>query len=227
VANTPARTNTSREIASFLQKKKAIDTVVSRSPRLLFAIDATASRQPTWDLACSLQADMFAAAAKLKALSVQLCYYRGLHDFHASRWLGNPAALAGQMSEVQCLAGQTQIARVLRHALAEHGKTPVRALVFIGDAMEESAQQLKELAGKLGLLKLPLFIFQEGADPQVADCFRDLARLSGGAHSTFNQASASTLADLLGAVARFASGGRAALEQHGGRADRLLLEQLR
>lgn len=214
-------------VAQFLERKRAIDTYVSRNPRLIFAIDATASRQPTWDLACSLQSRMFSATQQIASLSVQLVYYRGLSECRASRWLGDTEALAQSMRRVFCEAGQTQIERILRHALSEQRKAPVRALVFIGDAMEENPTRLRELAGQCGLLKLPLFLFQEGSDPTVTAVFEDLARLSGGASCRFDQASAHTLAELLGAVARYAAGGRAALENKRGEGARLLLAQLK
>ena len=45
--------------------------------RLIFALDATMSRQPSWDLATHLQAGMFEAASKIGGLDVQLVYFRG------------------------------------------------------------------------------------------------------------------------------------------------------
>lgn len=223
--DTPAVGNQAA-ITEFLGRKQAIDTFVARSPRLIFAIDATASRQPTWDLACSLQGRMFEASRQIAALRVQLVYYRGLTECRAGRWVNDPQALGRSMRRIFCEAGQTQITRVLRHALAEQRKAPVRALVFIGDAVEEHAGTLRDLAGQCGLHRLPLFIFQEGRDPLAAQVFADLARLSGGACCRFDHASADTLAGLLGAVARYAAGGRAALENNRDEGARLLLAQL-
>jgi hypothetical protein len=40
--------------------------------RLIFALDATASREPTWDMAAQLQASMFEQAAMIGGLDVQL-----------------------------------------------------------------------------------------------------------------------------------------------------------
>ena len=89
----PSRRSSSGEIDQFLQKSKAITQVVERQPRLIFAIDATASRQPTWDNACQLQGEMFRATASIATLAVQLCYYRGFNEFYASRWLLAPIYL--------------------------------------------------------------------------------------------------------------------------------------
>jgi len=227
MAKPPARRSSAREIAQFLDKSRAITRFVERQPRLLFAIDATASRQPTWDRASRLQQEMFRATAAVAELAVQLCYYRGFHDFYASRWLTDGDALAHLMGGVRCEGGHTQLARVLRHALQEHRKAPLKAVVFIGDALEESPDELCDFAGRCGIVQLPLFLFQEGDDPRVHGVFGDMARLSGGACARFDAGSAGTLASLLGAVASYAAGGRAALENSGGEGARLLLSQLR
>lgn len=222
----PAEQARAGELQSFLARAKNLQRFGASRPRLLFAIDATASRQPTWDLACELQAAMFEAGAKVGDLSIQLAYYRGLGELHLSDWQSDARALAQQMSEVHCAAGRTQIARLLRAVLGQQSSASARALVFIGDAVEENADVLKELAGQCRLHTLPLFIFQEGDDPGTAACFKAMARISGGAWESFDQASARRLGELLGAVARYAAGGRAALEHHGSQADRQLLTQL-
>ncbi len=180
--------------------------------RLMFSLDATASRQPTWDRACELQAEMFAEAAGLGGLDVQLVFYRGFGEFEASRWLGDSAELTRKMTGVRCLGGRTQIGRVLRHAIAETKAKRVNALVFVGDAMEEAIDELCDLAGQLGVLGLPIFLFHEGRDPVAAAAFQQIARLSGGACCPFDAASARQLRELLRAVAVYAAGGRKALE---------------
>lgn len=227
MARPPSKNPQAGEVARFLQKQRAIRQFVDRSPRLMFAIDATASRQPTWDMACHLQGEMFSATAPIAALSVQLCFYRGFRDFQASGWLNDTATLRGLMTRVRCEAGQTQLQRVLRHGLDEHSRLPVRALVFIGDAIEEPADRLLDLAGQCGLRKLPLFLFQEGADAAVGQTLQQMASLSGGAHCGFDQSSAKTLQELLGAVARFAAGGRRALQDDRSGGARLLLSQIK
>ena len=190
-------------------------------------MDATASRQPTWDSASQVQQEMFRATGTLSTLAVQLAYYRGFHGFFASPWLTDSDQLAQLMATVRCEGGHTQIARLLRHAHTEHRKMAMRAVVFIGDAVEESPDTLCDLAGQCGLLKLPLFLFQEGRSRKVEETFRSMARLSGGAYARFDSSSASALAALLGAVAQFASGGRAALQNSSGDSARLLLQQLK
>lgn len=222
----PAKRSSPQEIQQFLERGKAISAFVEKQPRLLFAIDATASRQPTWSIASQLQQNMFLATRKLTSLSIQLCYYRGFHEFFASQFFTDSNELAREMAGVYCEGGHTQIARVLRHALKEHKATPLRAVVFIGDAMEENPDSLCDLAGQCGLLKLPIFMFQEGADKAAGNTFRSMARLSRGAFAHFDHSSAETLAQLLGAVASYAAGGRKALEEDNNEVARLLLKQL-
>ncbi len=182
--------------------------------RLIFAMDATASRQPMWDLASHLHAEMFEQVAKVGALQVQLAYYRGYGEFRASPWTREASSLRQHICAVQCLAGRTQIARVLQHALREHEKNRLAALVFVGDSVEESVDLLGDLAGKMGIHGIRGFFFQEGGHPRVTQAFEHMAKLSGGAHCQFDAHSAQQLAELLAAVAVYAAGGRAALQTH-------------
>lgn len=227
MAKPPARRSSSQDIDRFLQQSRNISEFLARQPRLLFAMDATASRQPSWDNACAVQQEMFSATSAVASLAVQLVYYRGFQQLKASPWLTDSEQLLSLMSKVRCEGGHTQIGRLLRHAMAEHRKLAVRAVVFVGDAVEESPDTLCELAGQCGLLQLPLFLFQEGHDRAVEQCFRTMAKVSGGAFARFDSRSAGTLAALLGAVARYAAGGRAALEKSGEDSARLLLQQLK
>jgi len=183
--------------------------------RLIFALDATASREPTWDQAMRIQSAMFTETRDLGGLEVQLCFYRGTLEFSASPWCGEARELLGLMGRVQCAAGLTQIGWVLRHALDEAARGRVNALVFIGDCVEEGPDELAGLAGRLGLQGVPAFVFQEGGDRPAERCFRQIARLSGGAYAPFDARSPQVLRDLLSAVAVYAAGGRKALAQFG------------
>jgi hypothetical protein len=201
-------------VAAFLDKVATLPRVApasGRQGRLIFAMDATASRQPSWDRACSLQGEMFQATRDLGGLSVQLAYYRGFKEFAATPFLTDANDLTRRMSGVQCLGGQTQIQRLLEHVLTETRREKVNALIFVGDAMEELVDPVCHRAGELGLLGTPCFVFQEGDNPMVSGVFRQIARLSGGAWAPFDAASADALRELLRAVAVFAAGGRQAL----------------
>jgi hypothetical protein len=177
--------------------------------RLMFALDATASRAPTWAIARNLQARMFREAAPPGKLCVQLVYYRGANECRASKWVSGGKELAQFMNKIDCDAGPTQISRVLAHALRETERAAVGALTFIGDAMEEELDPLAAMAGKLGNAGCPIFLFQEGRDSIVRRAFRLLALKSGGAYFEFNpdrSRAIEQLSEQLNAVARLAVG---------------------
>jgi hypothetical protein len=206
------------EVDAFLEKVRAMPQIRTEGRgRLVFAMDATASRAPTWDRACRLQGEMFEATAALGGLEIQLVFYRGFAECKASRWMTTAPELHGAMTSVSCVGGQTQIERVLTHVAKEARARKVSAAVFVGDAMEENPDRLAHLAGELGLLGVPVFVFHEGGDPKAGRTFRDIARLSKGAYCPFDAGSAQQLKELLAAVAVYAAGGRKALEDYGSR----------
>ncbi|HEY1748797.1 MAG TPA: VWA domain-containing protein [Xanthobacteraceae bacterium] len=201
------------DIDAFLNQVKSLGPAASAGGRgrLLFALDATMSRQPTWDQACVLQAEMFGEAAAVGGLDIQLVYYRGLSECRASPWIGEPRQLGELMSRIDCRGGHTQIAKVLAHARRESEKAPLGALIFVGDAMEEPLDDLCAGAGELGLRNVPAFMFQEGYDPVCEQAFREIARLTRGAYCRFAPGAADELRELLRAAAAYAAGGMKAL----------------
>jgi hypothetical protein len=219
------------EVDSFLAKVRAMPPAKRTSTgrgRLVFAMDATMSRQPTWDRALGIQSEMFEAAGEAGGLEVQLVYFRGFRECRASKWVSDHKALASAMTKVQCAGGNTQIGRVISHVLAEGRDNGVSAVVYVGDAMEENIDDLCGLAGKAGLLGIPFFMFQEGSDTAATTAFKEIARLTRGAHFHLSDASAAALRDLLKAAAAYAAGGRKALETRAARdgAAARLLKQL-
>jgi hypothetical protein len=216
------------DVAEFVRRMKELGprTATGRG-RLVFAMDATMSRQPTWDMALALQADMFRAVKAVGGLDVQLVFFRGAGECRSSKWVSDPDALAALMTQVNCAGGYTQIRKVLSHARAEAAKKPVNALVYVGDCMEEDVDDLCGRAGELALLGVPMFLFQEGADARAERAFREIARLTKGAYCRFDAGSAAQLRDLLSAVAVYAAGGRKALAALSGRGARALLQQLK
>src|ERR1700760_3764369 len=222
VASTPAsgkpgalpetKTSAAEDIAAFVAKARAMSPhAAGARGRLVFALDATMSRQPTWDMACALQADMFREAAALGSLDIRLVYYRGLDECRATGWISDSARLAKLMGKIDCRGGNSQIGKVLSETRREAVASGVRALVFVGDVMEENVDDLCARAGELGLLKVPVFMFQEGADAIAEQAFREIARLSGGAWCRFDPGAAAQLRELLRAAAAYAAGGREAL----------------
>jgi hypothetical protein len=215
------------EVDAFLAQARTITPPAQAQGRLVFALDATMSRQPTWDLACELQAEMFDAAGAVGGLSVQLVYFRGIGESRASPWVANARALRELMVKIDCRGGHTQIGKVLSHVRRETEKRPIAALAYVGDAMEENADQLSHLAGEIGLLGVRAFMFHEGRDAVAGRVFREIARLTGGAYLPFDASAAAQLRSLLNAVATYAAGGLKALEQSKGAGAQLLLPQLK
>jgi hypothetical protein len=228
----PAERSTHADIDAFLGKVKSLQSSgePGRRGRLIFALDATMSRQPLWDTACRLQADMFREAAAIGGLDIQLVYYRGLGECRASGWVSGAERLASLMERIDCRGGHTQIGKVIAHATRETQSSKVQALVFVGDAMEEKLDELCHAAGALGLLGVPAFMFQEGDDPVAEQAFREIARLTRGAYCRFDPGAAHQLGELLRAVAVYAAGGLRALSDLSARRDRgaaKLLAQMR
>ena len=222
----PSANSTSQSVAAFLQQaaKTPMRAPDGKNGRLIFAMDATASRVPAWSQAIGIQTEMFQEAATVGGLDVQLVYYRGLMDFGASPWMSDAARVTGLMRGVEVMSGNTQIERILRHATDEAKGGKVNAVVFIGDACEESPDLIAAAAGQLALRGVPVFIFQEGDGEPAGTIFRQIAQITRGAYSTFDARSPQQLRDLLKAVAIFAAGGRRALETFSRKAGGVVLK---
>lgn len=217
------------EVAAFIAeaRRTAPPRTGTARGRLIFALDATMSRQPTWDLACDLQAEMFDAAARSGGLDVKLSYFRGRNEARSSRWVGDARSLTGLMNGIACHGGLTQIGRILDHAGEEAATGPVAALAYVGDAMEEDIDRLCHKAGKLAIHNTRAFMFLEGRDATAERAYREIARLTGGAFLRFDPGAPAELRALLGAVGTYAAGGRAALEASGSNAALQLLSDMR
>jgi len=210
------------------QQRKHLEAFFSKvnpvRARLVFSIDATQSRQPTWDMAAGLTAQMFETAAAIGSLDIQLLYYRGYRECVASRWLSDAPSLIAAMQRVRCESGHTQIGRVLDHIRKENAKEKIAAAIVISDACEEDAGDLFKRATELGV---PVFMFQEGAAQDISRIYEEIARITGGAHCKFDAGAAQSLADLLRAIAAFAAGGIKALANQNSESARLLLAQIK
>ena len=215
---TPAAAD--KAVADFIEGLKTVPVLrpVGKKGRLLFALDATMSREPTWEAAREIQSEMFREAGKVGGLLIQLACFRGQGEFFASPWLEDAATLAEAMSLVDCRGGRTQLRRVLEHALAEVGRERISAIVYIGDCFEERGKVACDLAGKIALNGVPIFVFHEGAEVYAGRLFKEIARITRGAYCPFDKGSAKQLAELLRAVAVYAAGGRTALVDHAARA---------
>jgi hypothetical protein len=223
--NAPAKS----QLDTFLDEIKQLGSSGDGSGRgrIIFALDATASRQPTWDTACKLQADMFREVASAGGLEVQLAYYRGDGECKFSRWTADTKHLTKLMTGIACLSGHTQLQKVLSHTQKETKLLKVSAFIFIGDALEENPDEVIPEACELGRLGVPAFMFQEGDNHDVERVFREIASVTKGAYCRFDPGAARELGQLLKAVAVFAVGGVAALSGRNDAASIKLLGQMR
>ena len=216
--NTIANKNLSSKVDEFMNKLSRQDANNEKVPgRIIFSLDATASRSVTWDIASDIQIKMFSEAEMFGNLLVQLVYYRGFDQCKSSKWLSSANNLKILMNKVSVLPGRTQISRVLKHAIKENKKIPVNALVFIGDTLEEEIDILADLSGQLGVYGVPIFIFHEGNNVFASDAFKYICKLSKGAYFPFDHSSPEVLKDLLGAIGIYATGGLEALIKNEGK----------
>lgn len=201
------------EVAAFLAKTKLVRQAQEAkglkpvSGHLVFALDATMSRQPTWDVACSLQSEMFNVAAEHGGLATQLVYFRGTSECRASRWTRSADDMIRWMERFDCRAGRTQIGRILTHVKNETLKTRLNAVVYVGDSLEENPDEIVGLAGDIALKGVPVFVFQEGNDSLASTIFRDIARLTGGAYAQFDSGAKHKLSEYLKGIAAYAASG--------------------
>ncbi len=225
----PPASEVSKQVDSFLSTAKNLPQTraeAGATHRIMLALDATASRQPTWDMACALHAEIFLAASDVGEVAVQLLFYRGLAELKKSSWVRSRQRLLELMQRVSCAGGLTQIGRLLKEAAREASAHPVKALIFVGDCFEEAEDEVLRVAGQLRLLNLPVIMLQEGYDAEASSVFSKIAKLSGGAHLPFASGSAEHLRRLLGAAVSFAVGGRERLLRQDTSTARQLLGQL-
>jgi hypothetical protein len=189
-------------VAAVRQQMERQKYQAQHTPRMIFAMDATGSREPTWEMAGKLHREMGAA---LGGLTLQLVFFGGT-ACKASGWLVGGQRLAELMIKVRCVTGTTQIARVLQHVLGESKEHTIRALVYVGDCCEESGEELFGLAEQLKRRTIPIFVFQEGTDSVAEPIFRRLAQITDGIYASFDTGSAEQLRKLLAGAADYAAG---------------------
>jgi len=239
--NLPAKS----ERASFLDKVrsgKAISATSKREtlqkaitnesrPRLLFAMDATASREQSWNIALEITGAMFEAVPG--ELDVALAYHGGGRVREITPFSSNAKAFLDKVQQVRCTAGVTALNQVLEKATQLSG---LKALIYVGDCFEEDSTLAIELSQQLKLRGVRCFMFHDttsagqGYDVQTAaTIFASIAQITGGALLPFDENSPDLVKALLEAIAVYAAQGIKALEQKRASlpAARLLLEQIR
>lgn len=187
------------------------ETGTPARPRLVFAVDATASREPAW--AAARQVTDALVKALPGELEVALAVHGGsrVHTFTA--FTNDPATLRDRAAGVTCHAGLTRLLPILATSLKQPS---VRVVVYIGDVFEESLPHGRQLADSLGLRGTKLIVLHDTADPAArrdAEVFWDLAKRTGGCVLPFDASASGRLRDILSAVAVYAVGGEKLLRE--------------
>jgi hypothetical protein len=178
---------------------------------LVFAVDATASREPAW--AAARQVTDALVKALPGALDVALAVHGGsrVHTFTA--FTSDANTLRDRAAGVACQAGVTRLLPILSASLKQPG---VRVVIYVGDVFEESVIQGRRLADAMGAQGTRLIVLHDTADPAArrdADVFWDFAKRTGGCVLPFDASASGRLRDLLSAVAVYAVGGEKLLRE--------------
>ena len=170
------------------------------------------SRQPTWDMALALQADMFHAVKAVGGLDVQLVYFRGAGECRASKWVSDPDALA-RADDARHLPRRLHAdrqgaeARAQRRPAKRRQRARLRRRLHGGGASTICAGA----PASWRCWACRCSCSRRARTPAPRRAFREIARLTKGAYCRFDAGSAAQLRELLSAVAVYAAGGRKAL----------------
>jgi hypothetical protein len=174
-------------------------------PRLVFAVDATASREPAWAAARQVTDALFKALPG--ALDVALAVHGGSRVHTFTPFTNDANTLRDRAAGVTCHAGSTRLLPILAACLRQQG---VRVVVYIGDVFEESVPRGRQLTDAMNAHGAKLIVLHDMADPVArrdAEVFWDLAKRTGGCVLPFDASAPGRLRDRWSAVAVYAVGG--------------------
>ena len=196
---------------AFTHAEPPAETGTPCRPRLVFAVDATASREPAW--AAARQVTDALVKALPGELDVALAVHGGsrVHTFTA--FTSDASTLRDRAAGVACHAGMTRLLPILATSLKQQS---VRVVIYIGDVFEESLPQGRQLADAMGGRGTKLIVLHDTADPGArrdAEVFWDLAKRTGGCVLPFDAGASGKLRDILSAVAVYAVGGEKLLRE--------------
>jgi hypothetical protein len=197
--------------AAFTHAEPPADIGAPSRPRLVFAVDATASREPAW--AAARQVTDALVKALPGELDVALAVHGGsrVHTFTA--FTSDARTLRDLAAGVDCHAGMTRLLPILAASLKRQA---VRVVIYIGDVFEESLPQGRQLADQMGAQGIKLIVLHDTADRSArrdAEVFWDLAKRTGGCVLPFDATASGRLRDILSAVAVYAVGGEKLLRE--------------
>ncbi len=173
---------------------------------ICFVIDATGSRQHSWQQAQRTQAEMFDAVKSAGNLKLSIVCHRGNRVSDLGTF-ATPADAKRSMAAVSCEAGNTEIIGSLKAAM---GKKP-STIIMIGDCFEENFGDLQQVCSKLAAEQIRVYAFVEGNDPNGQHAYKMAADLTGGIFQPFG--SGLDLSDLCVAAAVFDVGGQQAFDK--------------
>jgi hypothetical protein len=177
--------------------------------RLVFAVDATASRSAAWETAKGLTDTLIEALPG--QLEVSLAVHGGgrVHTF--TEFTAHARKLRKIAAGIRCEVGGTRLLDILGHVLECEG---VRVVVYIGDTFEECPDDARRLADALGARGIRIIILHDVAGEYGGGhVFGDMARRTGGAVIPFDHSAVLRLRELLAAVAVLAVGGPSLLAE--------------
>lgn len=207
-----AKVRKSKATFSSPKSETLIKAISTENPRLLFSMDATASRDPAWDIARELTGAMFEAIPG--ELDVALAYHSGSRLQEVTPFTSKVSGFQRKIQQVQCHAGLTCLNEVLDHAV---NVTRLKALIYIGDCFEEEEEYAYFLAGQLKLKGVRVFIFHDTSSEYGYDTtsagkvFQEIAKRTGGAVFPFDVNSPEVVKALLEAISIYAGRGIKAL----------------
>jgi len=181
--------------------------VAGKRGKLLFAIDATASREPAWEAAKQLTDSFFDAVPGM--IDIGLAAYGGNRVHTFTPYVADARRLRRLASGISCRAGYTQLLPILRRVV-ETGDVGV--VLYITDAFEEDATTAARLAEMLKAKGTRVIVLFDGwSDSEARAVFEDLAARTGGAVLPFEASAIERLKGLIAAAAVLAVGGEVLL----------------
>jgi hypothetical protein len=197
--------------AAFTHAEPPADTGTVSRPRLVFAVDATASREPAWAAARNVTDALVKALPG--ELDVALAVHGGSRVHTFTPFTGDPRTLRDLAAAVECHAGMTRLLPILSASVQRQA---VRVVVYVGDVFEESLLQGRQLADQMGAQGVKLIVLHDTADRSARrdnEVFWDLAKRTGGCVLPFDATASDRLRDILSAVAVYAVGGEKLLRE--------------
>jgi len=205
------------------EKAKVQEVLRKQKTNIIFAVDATASREHFWSETIKIQDKMFSTAQKAGAnLHAQLVSYSGETfdgEIHRTPWHNDAHALSDHLRSVRCAPSQTQIEKVFRHALNECCKRDVHALILVGDSYEENVPTLVRLASQINQKGIKLFMFHDTKTTCTAEdtltVFKKIAKAAEGFYVPFNVGDLAVLGDYLKVVGALATKNKTVIDHTG------------